>query len=158
MTRDDAIKTLQTRSCYECAYGCDSADSCENENCYLREATLMAIEALEENKSLAKSLNDAIELIHKLQKKNEWISVAEKLPPEGEVVWVTIWGTDCIRCKDGEDILSASERLRKEIQYTTIALYDGNGEWNNYSGYPLMVAPVAWMPMNRPEPYKEENK
>ena len=50
MSKEEAIKTLQTRSCYECSYGCDSADSCENEDCYLREATLMAIEALEERK------------------------------------------------------------------------------------------------------------
>lgn len=36
-----------------------------------REAVQMAIEALEENESLAKSLNDAVELIRKLQNRED---------------------------------------------------------------------------------------
>ena len=39
----------------------------------------MAIEALEENESLAKSVNNAAELIRKLQKKNERIPCSERL-------------------------------------------------------------------------------
>lgn len=58
MSKEEAIKTLQTRSCYECSYGCDSADSCENEDCYLREATLMAIEALKADVGELKLISD----------------------------------------------------------------------------------------------------
>lgn len=60
MTKDEAIKVLKegkqdeyTRYQFETVFWT---------------AIDMAIEALEENESLAKSLNDAAELIHKLQK------------------------------------------------------------------------------------------
>ena len=45
----EAAEILKTDSCYECAYGCyEGAATCENEKCQVRQATIMAIKALEE--------------------------------------------------------------------------------------------------------------
>ena len=66
MTREEAIYRLKNT-----AWLGSDADRVATE-----EAVQMAIEALGENESLAKSVNDAAELIRKLQKKNEGI------PPE----------------------------------------------------------------------------
>ena len=63
MTREEAIYRLKNT-----AWLGSDADRVATE-----EAVQMAIEALQENESLAKSVNDAAELIRKLQKKNEWI-------------------------------------------------------------------------------------
>lgn len=88
----------------------------------------MAIEALEENESLAKSLNDAAELIHKLQKKNEWIPCSERLPETDRQVIVQT-----------EHGLITDGRWTGDTWFTT----------DDYTCYGV----VAWMPL--PEPYKE---
>ena len=62
MTREEAIRILSTKD--------NNGMPVTWQKGFL-EAYEMAIEALEENESLAKSLNDAVELIHKLQKKGE---------------------------------------------------------------------------------------
>lgn len=67
MKREEAIQWLKT---VEVLGFDEKAD-------WIQDALDMAIEALEENESLAKSLNDATELIHKLQKKDDgkWIEI-----------------------------------------------------------------------------------
>lgn len=44
----EAIERLEEDSCYECAYGCESAALCDAEDCGLKNAVKMAIKALEE--------------------------------------------------------------------------------------------------------------
>lgn len=102
------------------------------------EALTMAIEALEENESLAKSLNDAAELIHKLQKKNEWIPCSERLPSaehnlEGFLTTV--------RCYDENDVF--------------IQVYE-NGKFGHWDGEKLIPNDdvIAWMPL--PSAWKGE--
>lgn len=48
MTENEAIKRLEEDSCYECSYGCESAELCGLEDCGLKNATKMAIKALED--------------------------------------------------------------------------------------------------------------
>ena len=66
MTREECIEWFKTSPFY-------------HEN---HEPFNMAIEALQENESLAKSVNDAAELIHKLQKtgKWEWVQLFPSVP------------------------------------------------------------------------------
>lgn len=94
------------------------------------EALQMAIEALEENKSLAKSLNDAAELIHKLQK-NEWIPCSERMPKHDTKVLVQT-----------EHGLITDGRLSSELNI-----------WFTMDDYTCYKV-VAWMPL--PSPYKED--
>lgn len=88
-----------------------------------------------------------------------WIPVSDGLPENGEEVWVTIKGYDVITVEDGETIEQAIERINK-IRWVTRAYWseEENG-WNDPTfGCPLVVRPIAWMPMQLPEPYKEEQE
>ena len=84
-----------------------------------------------------------------------WIPVTEALPEDGVTVWVTIRGHDVIRCEDGETLEQAIARISK-IRWVTQGYWSEEEQgWNDPSfGCPLMVQPVAWMPMEVPEPYK----
>ena len=50
MTRKEAIRTLETESCYECSYGCESPTKCTCPKCNLIDAIKVAIEALREQR------------------------------------------------------------------------------------------------------------
>lgn len=85
----------------------------------------------------------------------QWIPCSEQLPEDGATVWVTIKGYDVIRCEDGETLEQAIERINK-IRWVTQGYWseDEHG-WNDPSyGFPLIVKPIAWMPIDTPEPYK----
>lgn len=56
------------------------------------EAVQMAIEALEENESLAKSVNDAAELIRKLQKTGKWIHDGKDFPQGNDWIHCSVCG------------------------------------------------------------------
>lgn len=89
----------------------------------------------------------------------EWTLCKDQMPPLGVDVIVAIWGSDLIICKEGETVEDAVKRVDNEVRYTTIAQYvrdrdlDGNEwmDWFGADGFPMIVKPVAWMPM--PEPY-----
>ena len=122
MTREKAIKELL---CMKHIFIAESdADKALN----------MAIEALKEHESVAKSLNDAVELIHKLRKKNEWIPCSERLPKEEERVLV---------CSDKGD-----------IEISMGCMFDSTGEFEWYTSGWKFGTVVAWMPL--PEPFKGE--
>lgn len=125
MTIEEAIKVLEPfKACMFDQYGCPISDAAI--------ALDVAIEALQENESLAKSVNDAAELIHKLQKKNEWIPCSERLPNDGHNV---------LMCRKNGTV--------GEGCYHSII-----GEWSQFRWNASGVKGViAWMEM--PEPYKE---
>lgn len=119
----------------------------------------MAIEALEENESLAKSVNDAAELIRKLQKRNGWIPCSERLPEDIRPVIVTWKNTDP----------ASYYQYIVGKHFTGTACYK-NGKWYWYSSttedmlaeygrydseeFDEAIECVAWMPL--PSPYKGE--
>ena len=86
----------------------------------------------------------------------QWIPCSKQLPEDGATVWVTIKGHDVIRCEDGETLEQAIERINK-IRWVTQGYWSEEEHgWNDPSyGCPLIVQPIAWMPIDTPEPYKE---
>lgn len=50
MTGEKAIRILETGSCYECTWGCESPTKCTCPKCNLKSAIKVAIEALEEKR------------------------------------------------------------------------------------------------------------
>ena len=90
------------------------------------------------------------------QPEQQWIPCSKRLPEDGATVWVTIKGHDVIRCEDGETLEQAIERINK-IRWVTQGYWSEEEHgWNDPSyGCPLIVQPIAWMPIDTPEPYKE---
>ena len=86
-----------------------------------------------------------------------WVPCSERLPEDGVKVWVTIQGHDVIRCEKGESLEDAIERISKIRWVTTAYWSEDEHGWNDpYFGCPLVVGPIAWMPL--PEPYKRREK
>lgn len=84
-----------------------------------------------------------------------WIRCEDEMPNKEVAVLATIWGSDLIICEDGETLIEAMERIRKEIRYVTVARWYGEKEgWVGADGYPMVVHPVAWAEL--PEPYEGE--
>ena len=96
--------------------------------------------------------DDALRLLKQPQR---WIPVTEKLPEDGVTVWVTIKGHDVIRCEEGETLEQAIVRIGK-IRWVTQGYWSAEEHgWNDPSfGCPLMVQPIAWMPIDTPEPWQ----
>ena len=86
-----------------------------------------------------------------------WTPVEQELPEDGVVVWVTIKGHDVIRCEEGETLEQAIDRISK-IRWVTQGYWSEEEHgWNDPSfGCPLMVQPIAWMPIDTPEPWRGE--
>ena len=85
----------------------------------------------------------------------EWIPVSERLPETCVRVLVTIYGTDLVFVHDGETLEDALERASSYCR-VTIGNFDEDGCWNESDGYPMIIAPTAWMPL--PEPYRAEGR
>ena len=79
-----------------------------------------------------------------------WTPMTERKPEKGKIVLVTIRGNDLIFQHEGETLEDALERVRRTYVRVTVGFIGSDG-WYGADGYPLMVRPVAWMPM--PEPY-----
>ena len=98
----------------------------------------------------------SVEELPSAQPEQQWIPCSERLPEDGATVWVTIKGHDVIRCEDGETLEQAIERINK-IRWVTQGYWSEEEHgWNDPSyGCPLIAQPIAWMPIDTPEPYKE---
>ena len=94
-----------------------------------KEALFYAIEAFQENESLAKSVIEASELLKKKRKRGKWIPCTERLPEES-LNSVIGW-----------------DRYRKRAVFVQYI----NGHWGNMGSNESFDI-VAWMPL--PEPYK----
>lgn len=91
-------------------------------------------------------------------KPHRWTPVSsDSMPEDGVTVWVTIQGHDVILCEDGETLEQAVARISK-IRWVTQGYWSEEEHgWNDPSfGCPLMVQPIAWMPIDTPEPWKGE--
>lgn len=84
-----------------------------------------------------------------------WVRVEDRPPALGEMVLVTIHGSDIIQLQPGETLAEAVERARRWFRRVTIGFLDGEEEWTGADGWPMVVKPVAWAPL--PEPWEEES-
>lgn len=93
------------------------------------------------------------------RKKGKWIPVSERLPDDGSEVWATIKGSDVIKVEAGETIEQAIDRVNR-IRWVTRAYWSEEEHgWNDPTfGCPLVVKPIAWMPIEKPEPYEGEQE
>lgn len=64
-----------------------------------------------------------------------WVRVEERPPALGEMVLVTIHGSDIIQLQPGETLDEALERTRKEFRRVTIGMLDGEEEWTGADGW-----------------------
>ena len=87
---------------------------------------------------------------------HRWTPVSEALPKDGVTVWVTIRGHDVITCEEGETLEQAIARISKMRRVSEGFWCDDDKTWYNAGGYPMIVQPVAWMPMEVPEPWRGE--
>jgi hypothetical protein len=86
---------------------------------------------------------------------HRWTPVSsESMPEDGVTVWVTIKGHDVIRCEDGETLEQAVARISKMRRVSEGFWCDDDKTWYNAGGYPMMVQPIAWMPIDTPEPWQ----
>ena len=84
----------------------------------------------------------------------EWVRVEDRPPALGELVLVTIHGSDVIQVQPGETLAEAVERTQREFRRVTIGFLDGEEGWTGVDGWPMVVKPVAWAPL--PEPWEED--
>lgn len=96
----------------------------------------------------------AVHAMRELIKRTRWTPVEQELPEDGVTVWVTIKGHDVIRCMDGETLEQAVARISKMRRVSEGFWCEDDKTWYNAGGYPLMVQPIAWMPIDTPEPWK----
>ena len=82
----------------------------------------------------------------------KWILCDERLPKEGQMVLTTIRGHDVIIVQDEETFEEAIERVWNEVCYVSVGFIGSDG-WYGADGYPLIVHPIAWMPL--PKPYRK---
>lgn len=87
------------------------------------------------------------------RKTEKWIPCSERLPERHQTVLITIYGTDVIRMKSGESFEDALARVRIKVRVSVG--YCREERWYGADGYPMIVEPIAWMPM--PEPYREDD-
>ena len=85
----------------------------------------------------------------------KWILCDERLPKEGQMVLTTIRGHDVIIVQDEETFEEAIERVWNEVCYVSVGFIGSDG-WYGADGYPLIVHPIAWMPL--PKPYTADCK
>ena len=85
-----------------------------------------------------------------MRRLSDWIKVSDRLPEQDETALLSIWGSDYMKLIDGETFAEAFERYRKTVRYVTIGFLGSDG-WYGPDGYPLIIKPVAWMPL--PEVY-----
>ena len=68
------------------------------------------------------------------------------------MVLTTIRGHDVIIVQDEETFEEAIERVWNEVCYVSVGFIGSDG-WYGADGYPLIVHPIAWMPL--PKPYRK---
>ena len=81
-----------------------------------------------------------------------WIPCSKKLPEKHDSVWLTIQGHDIVHLKDGETLDEALDRLKGHRWVTNG--YLGSDGWYGPDGWPMTITPIAWMPIDKPEPWE----
>ena len=85
---------------------------------------------------------------------SEWIPCEKRLPAYHERVMLTIQGSDIVSVQEGESFEDALERVSKKRWVMEGFL--GSDGWYGIDYFPLIVNPIAWMPL--PEPWKGEEE
>ena len=133
---------------------------CQKDDTISRQAVIDLLKQMRKDGDMVpwegKDIFARIRKLPSAQPEQQWIPCSERLPEDGATVWVTIKGHDVIRCEDGETLEQAIERINK-IRWVTQGYWSEEEHgWNDPSyGCPLIVQPIAWMPIDTPEPYKE---
>lgn len=106
-------------------------------------------------------LHDAVSLLPC----NDWISVDDALPPDGQIVIGAVYTTDIIHLNAGESLEDGLKRTNKEAeQHPRVEPcwygHDGLGDpetvgWYGYDGFPMVCHPRYWMPLPQPPEVKE---
>lgn len=139
-----------------------SEDGGEREMMFFKERNELAKEAekwIEENgaENSALSVISFLSAMGRL-KEERWMPVSRRLPEDGIEVWATIKGHDVVVPEPGETIAEAAERIGSSRWVTRAFWCEEEHGWNDPgSGCPLMVQPIAWMPIDKPEPWEEED-
>ena len=74
---------------------------------------------------------------------SEWIKCSDRLPEEGRLVVVAIYGTDMICLQDGETLEEAVKRTQK-VGHVSMAFLEEDG-WYDVCGFHEIVTPKYWM-------------
>jgi len=83
----------------------------------------------------------------------KWIRTDKELPPKNTEVWCTIAGSDIVCPKEGETIPECMNRQHKQMRRVKIG-YLSNDGWCDTDGWPMIVHPIAWMPIDKPKAYR----
>lgn len=116
-------------------------------------------ECANEHKQLASWLEEL--QTRREQDQLNWIPCSERLPDPDVVVLVSISGTDIISRNEGESLEEALERnfkTKRRIKHGYISAEEGEEGWCTLEGWPMIVAPVAWLPLPFVTPYDTERE
>jgi len=121
-------------------------------------ATIECLECAEEHEQLAEWLEEL--KARREQDQIKWIPCDDRLPEPDKLVLVSICGSDLIFCQEGETYEDALERIWKTHRRVSTGYYvddeDDKGWYND--GFPMVVHPVAWMPIPELEPYDPDKE
>ena len=89
---------------------------------------------------------------------SNWINCDERMPEEGKLVFGAVYGTDVIIPEEGETVVDAVRRSMYCNPRTKVCQWWGESEGWLCDGYPMIVQPRFWMPMEIPEPPEIETE
>lgn len=140
MTREEAIKQMEEFMViddWSLVYLPDLHDALE-----------LAIEALTENESLAKSVIEASELLRKKRPHDAWIPCSERLPEDPDTKRIYVSKTYQVTTDDGRTIVLLWHKTESRGKMVM------RWEWHDGRIYHGDV--LAWKPLS--EPYKREGE
>jgi len=149
---EDLVKSLRYCAEYDCTTVCPRAGTGNGCITRLKKEAADAIEELSrEYESIAKSLNESVELVRKLQRPC-WVSVTERLPEDGSLVGKLIADSDGnirIASQCAEITLSGGKTVYTDLIDLVSLLAEDTPtiEWEDCTHI------THWMPL--PEPPKE---
>lgn len=144
--RDKAEELNKDADYLDAPYGMDTSARTE------------CLECAKEHEQLADWLEEL--KVRREQDQTKWIPCDDRLPEDDRMVLVSICGSDIIMINEGESLEDALERNWKTHRRVSTGYYvrdeDDEGWYND--GFPMIVRPVAWMPIPVYEPYNPDKE